>query len=47
MSTKRYVTRELLGQYTKQKKQEKLEQRRLALEQRAKEKKKRKYRLLF
>ncbi|WP_332604586.1 hypothetical protein [Acinetobacter sp. ESBL14] len=38
MSTKRYVARELLEQYTKQKKQEKLEQRRLALEQRAKEK---------
>lgn len=38
MSTKRYVARELLEQHTKQKKQEKLEQRRLALEQRAKEK---------
>ncbi|CAM4421947.1 hypothetical protein F901_03367 [Acinetobacter dispersus] len=40
MSTKRYVARELLEQHTKQKKQEKLEQRRLALEQqRAKHKK--------
>ncbi|WP_336042495.1 hypothetical protein [Acinetobacter dispersus] len=40
MSTKRYVARELLVQHTKQKKQEKLEQRRLALEQqRAKHKK--------
>ncbi|ENX14476.1 hypothetical protein F895_02431 [Acinetobacter sp. CIP 64.2] len=38
MSTKRYVARELLEQHTKQKKQEKLEQRRLAHEQRAKEK---------
>ncbi|ENV08693.1 hypothetical protein F966_02808 [Acinetobacter higginsii] len=38
MSTKRYVARELLEQHTKQKKQEKIEQRRLALEQRAKEK---------
>lgn len=48
MSTKRYVARELLEQHTKQKKQEKLEQRRLALEQqRAKHKKQNKILLVF
>lgn len=47
MSTKRYVARELLEQHTKQKKQEKLEQRRLALEQQAKEKRKAKLQIAF
>lgn len=47
MSTKRYVARELLEQHTKQKKQEKLEQRRLALEQQAKEKRKAKVQIAF
>lgn len=47
MSTKRYVARELLKQHTKQKKQAKLEQRRLALEQRAKHKKQNKILLVF
>lgn len=47
MSTKRYVARELLEQHTKQKKQAKLEQRRLALEQRAKHKKQNKILLVF
>lgn len=47
MSTKRYVARELLEQHTKQKKQEKLEQRRLALEQQAKHKKQNKVLLVF
>ena len=47
MSIKRYVARELLEQHTKQKKQAKLEQRRLALEQRAKYKKQNKILLVF
>ena len=47
MSTKRYVARELLEQQKKQKKQAKLEQRRLALEQRAKHKKQNKILLVF
>ena len=47
MSTKRYVARELLEQHTKQKKQEKLEQRRLALEQQAKEKRQTKIHTIF
>jgi hypothetical protein len=48
MSTNRYVARELLEQHTKQKKQEKLKQRRLALEQqRAKYKKQNKILLVF
>lgn len=47
MSIKRYVARELLEQHTKQKKQAKLEQRRLALEQRAKHKKQNKILLVF
>ncbi len=47
MSTKRYVARELLEAHTKQKKQAKLEQRRLALEQRAKHKKQNKILLVF
>ena len=47
MSTKRYVARELLEQHTKQKKQAKLEQRRLALEQREKHKKQNKILLVF
>ena len=47
MSIKRYVARELLEQHTKQKKQAKLEQRPLALEQRAKHKKQNKILLVF
>lgn len=39
MSTNRYLARELLAKHTRQKKQKKLEQRRLLLEQKAKQKK--------
>ncbi|MCH7337193.1 hypothetical protein [Acinetobacter sp. NIPH 2699] len=46
MSTNRYLARELLAQHTRQKKQKKLEQRRLLLEQKAKQKKQ-DQRLLF